>query len=79
MRPNDGCQLESPSGDPGRGRADKDSEYYIQWNSNKRSVSLDLRTDEGRALLFRMLPQYDVFVENYGPERMEKLGIGMQP
>ena len=35
------------------------------WNSNKRSVSLNLRSEEGKALLFRMLPEYDVFVENY--------------
>ena len=73
----DVVKLESPAGDPGRGRdPEQDAEYYIQWNSNKRSIALDLRSEEGKALLFRMLPEYDVFVENYGPNRMEKLGIG---
>ena len=45
------------------------------WNSNKRSVAIDLARPEGRQVLLDMLPQYDVFVENYGPGVMEKLQL----
>ena len=75
----DVVKIEQPGvGDPGRGiaRSDgKDSPYFINWNANKRSVTLNLREERGRALLFEMLPHYDVFVENYGPGVMEKLGL----
>ena len=76
----DVVKVERPGvGDPGRGRARgnaKDAEYFVNWNSNKRSVTLHLDTPEGRALLLDMVPRYDVFVENYGPGVVEKLDIG---
>ena len=76
----DVVKVERPKvGDPGRGRlrgAAKDAEYFVNWNSNKRSVTLHLDTPEGRALLLDMVPRYDVFVENYGPGVVEKLDIG---
>ena len=71
-------KIEPPlSGDPGRSLADGqgDAAYFVNWNSNKRSVAINLATPEGRDLLLSMAPHYDVFVENYGPGRMEKLGI----
>ncbi len=76
----DVVKVERPEvGDPGRGRARGlavDAEYFVNWNSNKRSVTLHLDTAEGRDLLLKMLPRYDVFVENYGPGVVEKLDIG---
>ena len=74
----DVVKLERPGvGDPGRGVASgsTDSAYFINWNSNKRSVTLDLQRAEGREILLKMLPHYDVFVENYGPGVIEKLGL----
>lgn len=65
-------------GEPGRGLSMglwQDSEYFINWNSNKNSVALDLTKPEGRDILLKMLPHYDVFVENYGPGVIEKLNI----
>ena len=65
-------------GDAGRHLLTPDSNYsnyFCNWNSNKRSVALDLTKPEGRELLFRMLPSYDVFVENYAPGVAEKLGV----
>ena len=74
----DVVKVEPPSGDPGRafrGGEAGDAPYFINWNSNKRSIAIDLSTPEGRDLLLSMAPHYDAFVENYGPDRMEKLGI----
>lgn len=77
----DVVKIERPgSGDPGRGAFDEygfeDSEYFLNWNSNKRSVTLALDRPEGRDLLLRMVPHYDVFVENFGPGVIEKLDLG---
>ena len=74
-------KVERPgTGDPGRGIFDEygfeDSEYFINWNSNKRSVTLALDRPEGRQLLLRMLPRYDVFLENFGPGVIDKLDLG---
>ncbi|MEJ2087736.1 MAG: CoA transferase [Gammaproteobacteria bacterium] len=75
----DVVKVEPPgSGDPGRGlfNADMpDSQYFCVWNSNKRSIVIDLRKPEGRDLLLQMVPHYDVFVENYGPGVVEKLRL----
>ena len=75
----DVVKIEQPGvGDPGRGvrTGTLNSPYFINWNSNKRSVTLNLRSQEGRDLLLEMLPNYDVFVENYGPGVIEKLDLG---
>lgn len=71
----DVVKVEPPTGDPGRGDSGN-REYFVVWNSNKRSVVIDLRRPEGRDLLLSMAPHYDVFVENYGPGVIEKLDIG---
>jgi len=74
----DVVKVERPDGgDPGRG-AGGDAEYFVVWNSNKRSVAIDLRSADGRALFMRMVPKYDVFVENYGPGVIERLDIGYE-
>ncbi|HJL61291.1 MAG TPA: CoA transferase [Pseudomonadales bacterium] len=78
----DVVKVEQPIvGDPGRGRiggSTLDREYFVMWNSNKRSVTLDLNQENGRQLLLDMLPNYDVFIENYGPGVVEKLNIGYE-
>jgi len=76
----DVVKIESPrDGDPGRSLSRgywQDSEYFINWNSNKRSVAIDLLEPRGRDLLLELVPQFDVFIENYGPGVVEKLDIG---
>lgn len=71
----DVVKIESPqTGDPGRGSTGS-SEYFVLWNSNKRSVALDLKTPTGREILLDLVRNFDVFVENYGPGVVEKLHI----
>ena len=77
----DVVKVESPDvGDPGRGVGRSGnidySQYFCAWNANKRSIALNLRSPEGRGLLLKLAPKFDVFVENYGPGVIEKLDIG---
>ena len=66
-------------GDPGRavGRSPENrySAYFCNWNANKRSIALNLRSDAGHDLFMRLLPRFDAFVENYGPGVIERLGL----
>ncbi|UYG04122.1 CoA transferase [Halomonas sp. LR3S48] len=49
--------------------------YFAQFNRNKRSLTLDLRSEEGKALLARLLEGADVLVENFRPGVMAKMGL----
>ena len=50
--------------------------FFATFNRNKRSLALDLKSGEGRALLHRLAATADVVVENYAPGTMERLGCG---
>lgn len=76
----DVVKIEPPGqGDPGRAvgltQDQEYSEYFCNWNANKRSVALNLRNERGRELLLKLLPNFDVFVENYGPGVVERLDL----
>ncbi len=75
----DVVKIERPEGgDPGRvvSTGTDHSPYFLAWNSNKRSVTLDLQSSAGRDLFLRLVPKFDAFVENYGPGVIEKMDIG---
>ncbi|MGE0542475.1 MAG: CaiB/BaiF CoA transferase family protein [Dehalococcoidia bacterium] len=77
----DVVKIEAPGrGDPGRGVAHgtQVSQYFLNYNSNKRSIALDLSKPDGRDLLLQLVPKFDVFVENYGPGVIERLNIGYE-
>ena len=52
------------------------SNYFAAINRNKRSICLDLKQEKGRDVLFRLVKDSDVVVDNFRPGTMEKLGIG---
>jgi crotonobetainyl-CoA:carnitine CoA-transferase CaiB-like acyl-CoA transferase len=52
------------------------SANFLNLNRNKRSVAIDLKSGEGRALLMRLCEKADVFVQNFRPGVVERLGIG---
>jgi crotonobetainyl-CoA:carnitine CoA-transferase CaiB-like acyl-CoA transferase len=56
--------------------AEHDSYFFLSANRDKRSLTLDIRTDEGRDLFLEILPHFDVVVENFRPRVMERLGLG---
>ncbi len=52
--------------------------YFLSLNRNKRSISLNLKTEKGRNILRELVKQVDVLVENYRPGTMEKLDLGYE-
>ncbi|MBS8225435.1 CaiB/BaiF CoA transferase family protein [Vannielia litorea] len=52
------------------------AEPFIGANAGKKSVILDLKTDEGRVAAQAIIAQSDVFVENFRPSVAERLGLG---
>jgi len=73
-------KIEPPGGEPGR-RAlsespDLDAWFFLMLNNNKKGVTLDLKTAEGRAILKKMVELADVLIENFGPGSFERLGFG---
>jgi crotonobetainyl-CoA:carnitine CoA-transferase CaiB-like acyl-CoA transferase len=52
--------------------------YFLSINRNKRSIALDLRSDEGRAILDDLAAGADIVVENFKPGVMERLGLGYE-
>ncbi len=77
----DVVKVERPGvGDPGRHTLGpgRDSRYFMSFNSNKRSVAIDLGTALGRDLFLRLVPGFDVVVENFTLGTMEKLGLGYE-
>nr|CRL73435.1 putative acyl-CoA transferase/carnitine dehydratase [Mycolicibacterium malmesburyense] len=64
-------------------RKDVDDWWEYGWvfhamNTNKRSVTLDLQSEEGLRLVRRLIGQADVVVENFSPRVMEQFGLGAQ-
>jgi len=49
--------------------------YYAQFNRNKKSMTLDLYADEGKAILARLIERADVLVENYRPGVLARMGF----
>ncbi|MDE6466371.1 MAG: formyl-CoA transferase, partial [Duncaniella sp.] len=52
------------------------SYYFLQLNSDKKSLSLDAATPDGKKILTKLLQTADIFIENLHPGAMEKLGFG---
>jgi len=72
-------KIEPPQGEPLRRRAPpgKSTTFPIAMlNSNKRAITLNLKHEHGRALLFRMAEKGDVLLENFAPGVMDRLGVG---
>ena len=73
-------KVEPPAGDGtrtwGPSYGNGVSAYYAGLNRNKRHISVDLATAEGRALVLRLLEDADVLVENFKPGVMERWGLG---
>jgi len=52
-----------------------DALYFTMLNSNKRSLTLDTKTQEGKDILTRLIKESDVLVENFGPGALDRMGF----
>jgi crotonobetainyl-CoA:carnitine CoA-transferase CaiB-like acyl-CoA transferase len=74
-------KIENPkTGDPARrvlpGKAADDPFYFHMFNANKKSLTVDLKSPRGLALVKDMLTKADITVENMAPGTIERLGLG---
>ena len=74
-------KVERPgTGDAGRQHAtvldDQQSGYFLQLNMGKRGVSVNMKDPRGKAFMQRLCDSADVFIENYRPGALDKLGLG---
>jgi formyl-CoA transferase len=76
----DVIKVEPVKGDQGRRRTPEgvDSFYFMLLNANKRSVTVNLKDERGQNILRDLIKHGDVFVENFGPGVIEKLGFPYQ-
>ena len=75
-------KVENPkSGDPGRqlgGKPGADDPYFLLFNANKKSITVNLKDPKGLALVKDLAKKADVFVENFAPGAIERLGLGAE-
>ena len=72
----DVVKIEPLTGDKTRKLKKSGSGYFLTYNRNKRSIALDVKTSEGREVVLKLLSTADVFIENFRPGAMDKLGFG---
>ena len=76
----DVIKLEEPTGGDvaRRNMADGkgDSLFFLILNANKRSLTLNLKSDEGKVLFKKLIVESDVLVENFAPGALDRLGLG---
>ena len=76
-------KLEEPkAGDVARtvhaDRKNSDSLFFLLFNANKKSLTLNLKSEDGKRLFKRVVGQSDVLLENFGPGAMERLELGWE-
>lgn len=74
----DVLKIESLDGDQVRARPpvrDGRSAYFAHLNAGKRSLACNLKSPEVRDLILRLIPEYDVLVENFRPGVMQRFGL----
>jgi len=68
----------APQGDHTRRLKGFGSGFHTYFNRNKKSLAVDLKTDEGRKIIRKLHETADVLIENFGPGTAEKLGLGYE-
>ncbi|WP_251197761.1 formyl-CoA transferase [Anaerotardibacter muris] len=75
-------KIEKLTGDQTRGELrdipGEDSLYFLQLNSNKKSLTLNLKTENGKKIMADLIKSADIFVENLHPGAIEELGFGWE-
>jgi formyl-CoA transferase len=75
----DVIKFEPPQGDATRGQLrdvpNADSLYFTMLNCNKRSITVNMKTDGGKQVFVDLLKKCDIMMENFGPGVLERLGF----
>src|SRR3981081_2135098 len=75
----DVIKLESPAGDATRGQLrdvpNADSLYFTMLNCNKRSITVNMKSPDGKAVFVELLKKSDIVRENFGPGVLDRLGF----
>jgi len=66
----------APDGDNTRRLLGSGMGFFAMYNRNKRSLAIDLKDARGKAALLRLIDRADVFVENFRPGAMDRMGFG---
>ena len=70
------AKVENPKGGEAGRTGFGDAYYFMMYNANKRSITVNLKSDRGLALVKDMVKKADVFTENFAPGAVERLGLG---
>jgi crotonobetainyl-CoA:carnitine CoA-transferase CaiB-like acyl-CoA transferase len=70
------AKVENPKGGEAGRTGFGDAYYFMMYNANKRSITVNLKSDRGLALVKEMVKKADVFAENFAPGAVERLGLG---
>ena len=74
-------KIEGPGGDESRDHGPfvrGQSAYWVQYNSGKKSLGLNLRTEKGKEVLRRLVKVSDVFIQNFRPGTIDKMGFSYE-
>ncbi len=74
-------KVESVSGDESRRNGPRvrgQSAYWVQYNSGKKSLAINLRTDEGKDVLRDLVKESDFFLQNFRPGTIDIMGFGYE-
>ncbi|MGH8142514.1 MAG: CaiB/BaiF CoA transferase family protein [Steroidobacteraceae bacterium] len=71
-------KIEPPGGDPTRRLKGSGAGYFAMYNRNKKSLCLDVKNPEGLQVARRLVAAADIFVENFRPGGLDKLGLGYE-
>jgi len=71
-------RVEPLGGDATRTLRGSGAGYFPMYNRNKRSICVDLKSDEGKTLVLQLVDHADVVIENFRPGTMERLGFGYE-
>src|SRR5690349_5438954 len=72
----DVIKLEEPKGGDIARAQNNDELFFLAFNANKRSLTLNLKNDEAKAHFRKIVAQSDVLIENFGPGALDRLGLG---
>jgi len=72
----DVVHIEPPAGDATRRLRGFGSGYFAYFSRNKKSLAVNLKADEGKKIVMKLVREADVVVENFGPGTMDRLGYG---